>query len=186
MGKTKYLIVACIGIILAGGLYYFLKDEQLMPKAPVQVADNEQAAVVSYIGNSIIEEKDGKRLWELGAETIEVDAATKNVKFKNLKGVFYQEKGGKIDITAPEAIMDNKNKDISMNGKVQAVASDGATFTAQETRWSNKERRFYGAGSVSLTKDDTVMTGDKIESDANMENIKVSGHAKITKGGTPR
>lgn len=172
-------------MILAGCLYYFLKDEPFYQKE-VATPQAEPATTMSYVGNSIIEEKDGKKLWELAAETIEIDANTKNIMLKNIKGTFYQDNGGKIDITAPIATMDNKTKDIAMSGKVKAIASDGATFVAEETRWLGKEQLFYGVGDVLVTKDDTVMSGDKIESDKNMVKIKVSGHAKILKGGVTK
>lgn len=185
MKKTTYLIIACVVLFLGGCLYYFLKDEPVTPKEPVQVATSESTSL-SYVGNSITEEKDGKRLWELQAETIDIDSNTKNMKFKNIKGVFYQDNGGKIDISAPEAAVDSKTKEIVMVGKIKAIASDGTTFAAQEIRWSNLEQRFYGSGDVSLTQDDTVMTGDQIESDRNMSKIKVSGHANIVKGGAQK
>jgi len=186
MKKTTYLMIACCLLFLGGGLYYFLRAEPITPKTPAEVASVEPAATLSYVGNLITEEKDGKRLWELGAETIEIDVNTKNMKLKNVKGVFYQDNGGKIDISAPEAVMDSKTKDIVMTGKVQAVASDGATFSAQEVRWMGLEQRFYGTKDVQLTKDNTVMSGDNIESDANMAKIKVYGHAKVIKGGSPQ
>ncbi len=182
MKKTTYLVSACTILLLASGLYYFFKEEPLLPKEPVQATNGEQSSTLSYVGNSIIEEKDGKRLWELGAENIEVDINTKNLKLKNIKGVFYQDNGGKIDITAPEAVMDSKTKDIMMTGKVQATSSDGAAFSAEQTRWSAAEQRFYASENVLLTKEDTVMVGDHIESDANMQKIKIYGHAKIVKG----
>lgn len=186
MKKTTYLMIACSALFLIGGLYYFLKDEPLAPKEPVQATNVEQVSTLSYVGNSITEEKDGKPLWQLGAETIEIDVKTKNMNMKNIKGTFYQANGGKIDITAPGAVLDSKTKDIVMTGKVQATASDGTAFTAEETRWSGQQERFYGSGNVLFTKDDTVMTGDKIESDANMAKIKVYGNAKIVKGGASR
>jgi len=186
MKKTTYLMIACSALLLAGGLYYFLKDEPLVPKAPVEVEKVEQVSTLSYVGNSIKEEKDGKPLWELGAETIEIDVTTKNISMKNIKGTFFQANGGKINITAPGATLDNKTKDIVMTGKVQAIASDGATFTAEETRWSGQQEIFYGSGNVVLTKDDSVMTGDKIESDANMAKIKVYGNARIVTGGASK
>jgi len=186
MKKTTYLVIACSALFLAGGLYYFLKDEPLAPPAPVAVEKIEQVSTLSYVGNSIKEEKDGKPFWELGAETIEIDVATKNVIMKNIKGIFYQDNGGKIVITAPGAVLDSKTKDIVMTGKVQAVASDGATFTAQETRWSGQQQRFYGSGNVALTKDGSVMTGDNIESDVNMAKMKVYGNAKIVTGGASK
>lgn len=184
MKKQAGIIIACI-IIVAGGLYYFIKDEPLAPP-PAEEPKAQQTSKLAYVGNSIVEEKDGKPLWELKAEVIEIDVDTKNVQLKNLVGTFYQEKGGKIEIKAPEAFLDSKTKEITMSVKVQATASDGATFTANEARWSSKEQKVYGSGNVVFTKDDAVLTGDKIESDANMEKVKVFGNAKVIKGGTSR
>lgn len=82
--------------------------------------------------------------------------------------------------------MDSKTKDIVMTGKAQAAASDGTAFTAQEVRWKGQEQRFYGTGNVLLTKENTVMSGDNIESDASMAKVKVYGHAKVIEGGAPR
>ena len=185
MKKSTYVIITCVALFLAGCLYYFLKDEPFTSKEPTESATSEPSTM-SYVGNNIVEEKDGKRLWELSAETIEVDTNTKNMKFKNMKGIFYQTNGGKIDITAPEAVVDSKTKDIVMAGKVHAIATDSTAFTAQEIRWSSKEQRFCGTGDILLTKDDTVMTGDRIEGDGNMSKIKVSGHANIVKGGVQK
>lgn len=184
MKKTTGSIIACVIMILVGGLYYFLKDEPLVPKTPPTEPEVQQTSKLSYAGNSIIEEKDGKRLWELKADSIEVDVTTKNIQMKNLVGTFYQENGGKIEITAPEAFLDSKTKDITMSTQVRAVASDGGNFTAKDVRWSGNEKRFSGNGDVVLTKEDTVITGDKIESDSNMEKVKVYGNAKVIKGGS--
>lgn len=73
-----------------------------------------------------------------------------------------------------------------MSANVKATASDGGTFTANEVRWSSKEQKAYGSGNVVFTKEDTVITGDKIESDSNMEKVKVFGNAKVTQGGSSR
>ncbi|MDF2636218.1 MAG: hypothetical protein K0R78_3092 [Pelosinus sp.] len=182
--KKTIGIVACI-IILASGLYYFLRDEPL-PSNPPEEPKTQQASKLSYLGNSIIEEKDGKRLWELKAQSIEIDVDTKNAQLKNFIGTFYREKGGTIEISAPEAFLDSKTKDIIMSVKVEAKASDGGTFVANEVRWSSKEQKAYGSGNVVFKKEDTVITGDKIESDSNMEKVKVFGNAKVIQGGSSR
>ena len=186
MKKTTYLMIACIALFLMGGLYYFLKDEPLAPPKPIEVEKVEPVASLTYVGNSIKQDKDGKPLWELAADTIEIDPTTKNINMKNIKGTFFQTNGGKVEVTAPGAMLDSKTKDIVMTGKVQAVASDGTTFTAQEARWAGLQELFYGSGGVVVTKEDTIMTGEKIESDANMAKIKVYGNAKIVQGGTPK
>jgi len=183
VGKKAYALIACVIIVLAGGLYYFLKDEGVTPP-PTQAAKSEQPAIMSYSGNSIIEEQDGKRLWELSAETIEINPQTKQVQLKNVKGVFYQTNGGKIEIVAAQAVYDTTSRDIVMNGQVKAISSNGAVFTAREAQWAGKDRRFYGTGDVTMTREDTVITGDRIESDGNMEKIKVLGNARVRKGGS--
>lgn len=182
MKKSTYLTIACIALVLAGGLYYFVKDEPLAPPKQVQQSIDPGPSI-SFKGSTYVEEQDGKRLWELTAETIEVEVNSKNIILKNLKGTFYQDKGGKIDLVAKQAVMDNKTKDIHMDGDIKAVSStDGATFTAPQARWNAKERRMFGSGGITLTKEDTVITGDQLETDNNMEKVKVQGNALIRKG----
>jgi len=183
MKKASYAISVCFIVVLAGCFYYFIKDEPIVPKGVTALSQEEQKSTLSYVGNSITENKDGKPIWKLGAESIEVDVNSKNMILKNINGTFYQDNGGKIEVTAPTAVVDSQTKDIIMTGKVHATASDGADFTAQETRWSGQQEVFYGSGDVFFTKEDTLMSGDKIESDKNMAKVKVSGHAKIVKGG---
>lgn len=183
MDKKNYMLIAVILILIVAGAYYLLKEES-PATPPAQVANNDQPRSMSYSGNSIIEEQDGKRLWELGAETIEIDPNTKQAIIKNLKGVFYQDNGGKLEIVALQAVYDSKTHDIVMNGQVKAVSPDGATFTAENARWAGESRRIYGFGGVTVTRDDTVIVGDRIESDANMQKVKVEGNARIRKGGS--
>lgn len=185
MKKNIGMIIACV-LLLVGGLYYFLKDEPLPSEPQAVEPKTEEASMLSYVGNSITEEKDGKRLWELKAETIEINSSTKDIQMKNVIGTFYQDKGGKIEIKAPEAFLDNKTKEITMPIRVEATVSDGGTFAANEARWSGKDQRFYGSGNIVVTKDDTMITGDKLESDTTMEKIKVYGNAKVIKGGSSR
>lgn len=182
MKKDTLLAVVIALLLLAGGLYYFLREEP--PAAPPQVKEtgSDPAANISFVGSSIVEEQNGKRLWELAAGAIEVDPATKLVHFKDLKGVFYQDKGGKIDLTAQEAVMDTKTHDITMQGDIRAVASDGATFSAPQARWAGTDRRFFGSGGITLTRDDTIITGETIETDANIDKVKVQGQARVLKG----
>lgn len=181
MKGKQFLIIFCAAILLAGGLYYFAKDEPLPPPKPVQEAvkpsDN-----LSLMGNSLLEEKDGKRLWEINATEILYDANTKNIVLKTMKGTFYKDNGAKIDLVANQAVMDN-DKNIFLEGDIKAVSSDdGATFTAPKGKWDARQRKFFGSGGIQVTRDDTVITGQELETDANMEKSKVQGNALIRKG----
>lgn len=183
MKNKKLLMIACTIILVISSVYYFTRDNTADPQ---QTAQESSETKPVFIGNEIVEEENGKRLWELKADRTEIDPQTKTVKLVNLKGIFYKDDGSSIEIIAPEASMDANAKSIFMSGYVKAVSSDGATFTAREARWEGKTKYFYGTGGITMTKEDTVITGDKIESDANMEKVKVEGNARVVKGGAPK
>ncbi|SDM85082.1 LPS export ABC transporter protein LptC [Dendrosporobacter quercicolus] len=178
--KKAYLLIACLAVAAGLGLYYFLQDEAppVQQPEPVQTTSN-----IVYSGNSIVEEQDGKRLWELSAGTIEIDPAANQARMNDLKGVFYQDNGGKLEIVALQAVYDHKSRDITMNGQIKATTTDGAAFTAGKARWSGADRRFYGSGGIMMTRDDTVIVGDQMESDVDMNKVTVTGNARIRKGG---
>lgn len=183
MKKTTYLLVACMVALLAGGLYYFLREEAAPLPRQQQETGTEAAANPLLVGNSIVEEQNGRRIWELSAEKIEMGSETNLLTLTNIKGIFYKDDGGTIEVTAPGAFVDTKTRDVTMTGSVKAVSSDGATFTAAEAHWAGQERHFSGNGNVRITRDDTVITGDRMESDANLEKVRVEGNAHVVKGG---
>lgn len=182
MNKRTILVYAGIGLVLLGCLYYFFREEPMTPAAPNPVSQSKQE--VSFEKSALSEEKDGKRLWTINAESINVDSTSKKVYLTNVKGVFYRENGGTVDLTARTGVADTASKEIFLEGDVTAISStDGATFTAPQARWSGEVRWFFAEGGVKLTRDDTVVTGDKLESDAAMEQVRVRGNAKVVRGG---
>ena len=182
--KNTYRAIACTLLLIAGGLYYFNKDEP--PSPPPQPAGADPAANVVFSGSTIVEQQDGKKQWELTAGTVQVNPATKKIELFDFKGTLYRQDGSKVDLTGRRAEMDTKTKNIMMQGDVKAVASDGAAFTAAEARWASQERRLYGSGGIRLTREDAVITGDRIESDDKLAKVKVTGNARAVKGGTPQ
>lgn len=185
MKKTSYLALALIGLMLVGGLYYFVRDEQVPVQPPVaQEAKSDNLPGIVFSGSSVIEHKDGLPLWELSAEKIE--ANTNIIIFTNPKAIYYQGQNGKTELTAKQATMDPKTKDIVMDGQVRAVTGDGALYTSDNLRYAAQDARFYGAGNVVLNRNGTILTGDRIESDNKFEKVQLRGNAKVLKGGETR
>lgn len=184
MNKKIIAVIGCACILLAGGLYYFLRDEPLSPQQSSQEAAATPTGNITYSGNSVYEEKNGKRQWELTAAHITVDPKTHNTFLQEVKGTFYQDTGEKIDITAATARLDDTTKDVVLEGNIKAVDSNGATLSAAKFRRTGRDNRIYGSGGVKFTNGDTVATGDELESDGTLVKIKLSGHAHIIKGGS--
>lgn len=186
MKKTTYLVIVCAVLFLAGGLYYFFREEPPAPPDPATQTTSDASTQMSLSGTSINEEENGKKIWELGAETMEVNPQTKIVTLKNLKGILYTHDGGKIELTAVNALVDPTTRNLTVDGQPQprAVTDDGAVFTAAQMHYDGQGGQFYGTGGVTVTRDDTVITGDQLTGDTGLTKIKVQGNAHIRKGGT--
>ena len=185
MNKMAYVSLACVLLLVTGGLYYFFREEPVLPDTipAVEQTTPQAASNLTFAGSAIIEEKNGQKVWELNAESIEVDASGKLVSLKKLKGIFYQEKGGKVDIIAQEGILDTKTHNITLQGDIKATSSEGAVFTAPQGRYEEQTKTFFGTGGITLIRGDTIITGDKIDADTNLEKVKVQGNAKVVTGG---
>lgn len=182
MNKQLAIVLLIAAALIGGVLYWALYEEAPRPEA--EEPAREAPSALSYLGNTLSEERDGKKVWELTANVIEIDAKTKNAVLKEIQGTFYQDNGRFVTIEAPEALYDVKTKDISITGNATARSNDGAELTANKLFWAGDAQVFSGEGGVRLQRGDTVIVGDKIESDAGFRKFKVSGNARIIQGGT--
>ena len=173
-----WLLGCCIAAVIAGGLYYFLREEPL--------TDTRQEAVttrMAFSGSKLTEDQDGKRIWELTAKKMEVDSKTRWVYLTDLDGILFRTDGTHITVTAQNAIVDPQTRNLEMSGSIKMKASDGPTFTAEKGRYVAKERKIFAFGSIRATKDDYVLTANELETDDKFDTIVVKGKARIIKGG---
>jgi LPS export ABC transporter protein LptC len=137
---------------------------------------------LSYENNTIVEEKDGKKVWEITAAAIQLDPRTNDTVMQDIKGKFYRDDGTVIDLTSPEGIYNSREGHVKFMKSVEVKSADGAYFKADAAEWNSNKKTFLAEGNITAERDDTVLTGDKMESDIDFEHIKVSGNAKIVKG----
>ena len=167
-----------IAALIAGGLYYFLREEPL--------EDTRRESVVTrmaFSGSHLTEMQDGKLLWDLTARVMEVDSKTQWVYLTDMTGFIYRKDGTKIDVTGKNAVVDPKTRNVEITGGLAMKASDGPTFQAEKGRYAAKDRRIFASGSIRATKDDYVLTANELETDDQFETITVKGNARIVKGG---
>ena len=167
-----------IAALIAGGLYYFLREEPL--------EDTRRESVVTrmaFSGSHLTETQDGKPIWDMTARVMEVDSKTQWVYLTDMTGVIYRQDGTKIDVTGKNAVVDPKTRNVEMTGGIAMKASDGPTFQAEKGRYAAKDRRIFASGSIRASKDDYVLTANELETDDQFETITVKGNARIVKGG---
>ena len=140
MNKEVKILVAVVIFAVAGVLYWAFSQEE---KVPAPAAEETKTAQMSYTGNVLSEERDGKKVWDITAETIEMDPKTNQTMMHNIVGVFYQEDGKTITLKAPKGIYENKTKNLSLLDTVDALTSDGATFVAKNAYWDGTTQLFH-------------------------------------------
>jgi len=181
MNNTKGKAIIFTFIALGVALIYWAIVTQPTPQSK-DVQPTTENKSMSYSGNTITEAKNGVKIWEMTAEFIEVDATTQNVTLKNMNGKFYQTNGIVVTLTAPQAQYEAKAKNITIDGGVHATTTDDSDLKAQKMFWDAEAQTLTGEQNIILRHGDTVIVGDKIETQDGFQKVKVSGNAHITKG----
>lgn len=176
--KLKILLVV-LGIAFAGVVIWAVTTT---PDAPSAIDKVETPTTMEYVGNTISEEVDGVKIWELTAGKAFVDIPTQNAALKDIVGHFYQKDGRTIELHANFGFYENTSKNVRVEGNVIITTDDGAKLTCDKLDWLNTEYKLIAYDKVSITKDDIKATGDTAESNDGFRNFKLKGHAHIIKG----
>lgn len=176
---NKNIVIGVLVLIVIIGTFAWAFSTRPVVKPTVKTQQNQ---TMDYVGNTIVEEKDGKRLWELKARTITLDPQTQLATLKDMHGKYYEADGQVLEITAPNGIYDQKTKNIKMTGNVAITGGDGLSFYAQSVDWDNGKQLFTGTGNVQITRGDMQASADQIESNNGFTNFKLQGNAHIVKG----
>lgn len=179
--KNHILWGLLISLCVAGGLYYFLREEPLEEKRQESVITR-----MAFSGSTVTEELDGKRIWELTARVIEVDAKTQFVHMQDLTGNLYRADGSKIVLKAKTAVVDPKTRNIELADGLEMKAEDGASLQADKGRYAGRERKIFASGAIRASREDLVLTAEELETDDRFEMIVVKGKARLVKGGSPQ
>lgn len=144
--------------------------------------DTQKEQTMDYSSNTIIEEKDGRKIWEIKADSIVMNSQTKETEMKNIQGKYYDANGQVLTLTSPHGTYDDKTKNIVLDNSVHVVSDDGMVFDAQKVTWNDDNQLLTGEGNVKIVKGDMQADGDKIESSDSFVQFKLSGNAHILKG----
>ena len=174
--KAKFL-AAAFGVLAVGVIIWSVYS---VPEAPV-IQEETGPKVMTYDGNTISEEKDGHKLWEITSEHMEVDLNTQDMSMTGITGHFYAKDGSVADLKADSGVYGSKSKDVKLKGNIKVTNSDGTVLTCEEMQWLNKEEILAAIGKVSAVRDDVLLTADRVESADGFNKVKAKGRAHIEK-----
>ena len=173
-------ILTTVGVILFVCLIIW--TIRTTPKAPEPTERIEPPKVMEYEGNTIVEEKDGVKLWELTSEKVRVDTVTQIAEFDKVSGKFYQENGKVLELTANNGTYDQKSRDVHVEGDVVVLDGDGGKLTSKNLDFKGAEEILIANEDVKIFKDDMQAFGDRAESKDGFKHFFLKGHARVLKG----
>ena len=154
-----------------------------VPEIPTQTDAPTEPRVMSYADNTLSEERDGRTVWTMTAEKVNIDIDTNDTGMVKIDGIFYTEDGRTVTLKANEGRMDSKTRDVVLTGTIEATTSDGARLRAKEVKWTAAEGSLSAEGDAEFIHDDIRATGDRIVSTDGFQRFSIIGNAHIEKGG---
>ena len=173
-------ILSAVGVVLFVCLIIW--TVRTTPKTPEPTEKIDPPKVLEYEGNTIVEEKDGVKIWELTSEKVRVDTVTQIAEFDKVSGKFYQEDGKVLELTANNGTYNQKSRDIHVEGDVVVLDGDGGKLTTKNLDWNGKEEILIANEDVKIFKDDMQAFGDRAESRDGFKHFFLKGHARVLKG----
>ena len=174
--KMVYVGAAALLVVLILWAIY------TVPQIPTDSKNQEGPRTMSYQGNVITEEKDGRVIWQLTSDSIEVDVDTQDTSMHPVQGIFYSDDGRTLELTADEGRMERASGDIILSGSVRVTMSDGGSLTSSKLLWNAKESELAAEEDFALTRADIRATGDRISTKDEFQQFRIAGHAHIEKG----
>ena len=110
------LIVAIVIILFSIALYVSFKDHDEQNEQLSQKTDR----LVEFNGSQLEEKKDGKLVWRLTAERIQVDPDTKILYITHPQAVIADVDGKELTIDADKGTVDQTHKKMEINAPIKA------------------------------------------------------------------
>ena len=153
------------------------------PDAPLPEDRIEPPKFMEYERNTIVEEKNGKKLWELTSDKIIIEADSKDAELEKVEGKFYQEDGKILTLTADKGKYEQKSGDVHVEGNVILTnEDDGSKLTSEKLDWNGKDEKLIAKENVKIYREDVRGFGDYAESSDGFTHFILKGHAKLLKG----
>ena len=179
MARSKW-IYGGGAVLLTGLIIWAVAD---LPEIPTQTDEPSGPRIMSYADNRLSEERDGRTIWKMTAEKVNVDIDTNHTSMVKIDGTFYSDDGRTLTLKADEGRMDSKTRDIVLTGTIEATTSDGASLRAKQIKWRAADGSLTAEGDAELIRDDMRATGDRIVSTDGFQKFSIFGNARIEKGG---
>ncbi len=177
---TKRTIFSLILLFIFGilSIWAFVMSRNIMGSTKIAQKDSGAQEQVTLRELIIIETKNGKKFWEVYADSGRLDKLTDKAVLNNISANFYKEGEVILSVASPVAVYSSEEKEIRLKGGAEGANNKDVYIKADEICWAGSKDRIQAKGNVKIIRNDQVMTvSDESSFDTDFTNLKISGDA---------
>jgi LPS export ABC transporter protein LptC len=179
MRRFKFAIFISILLIVAIGLFSFWSNRQQVSKKDDRLPPilNEKADK-SLEKIRFVEEKHGKKTWELEAKSIHQYQDQDLMLMEEIRLTYYTDKGRCFTLSGREGKVCPSTKDISLAGEVVLTSDDGYRLKTHSVNYHHQERKVTTADAVEIEGAQIRLTGRGMLVDMEAQTFKILNEVK--------
>lgn len=121
----------------------------------------------------------GRRVWDVKAQTLEVDRDRRRLIMTAVTGQFYSAGRPTLAFRAPAAVLDVSTRDVELSGGVVVQAPDGRTLRAARLRYAARDGILTASGDVRLDQPGVSIRADELRTDAALTQSRFTGNVVV-------
>jgi LPS export ABC transporter protein LptC len=161
------------------GLYAFRTQK---PPTPVPKVSNAGTTPgnVGLQQINLVQVKNGIKLWELKAETVEYQQVKNQVFFKKVTLTYFPKGDQPIRLVGNLGSLDTQTKNIFIEGEVVISTSDGYELKVPSLNYRDDIREVATEGAFTLTSSDLLLDGQGMTMNLDSQKVWVKKKVRMT------
>ena len=173
----KLLLLVSLSLITLMAVF-LIKNRNKLPKS-FNVEIVKTGINVSIEDFHLIEEKEGKKQWELNADKAEVVNSKGITRLKNIEVNFFQKNGDELFVSADKGIIQNGNNNIELIGNIKVSNLDGYRLTTEKLKWTSDKKTILTDDEIEISGADLDITGKRMTVDVENEIFEIYGGVRV-------
>jgi LPS export ABC transporter protein LptC len=176
MMRAKWAIV--VSMVLIGGVVATLlwvnlqqrKASEAVKEAPKVSNDDAKMRLEKIL---FVEDKHGKKTWELEATSIQQYEEKNLLVLKDIRLTVYTEGGRTFVVSGKTGKINQDTKDMELEGDVRLTSNDGYRLKTESVAYRHEERKVFSSDTVEIEGDQIRLVGKGMQIDMEARTFKV-------------
>jgi len=181
MRRTKVVILLLI--VLVGGLVFISLWTNLRARRASEAVEKLREASTGGADMQLkkirfVEDKEGKKTWELEAESVQQYQDQNMMVLEDVKVTFYAKEGRVIYLTGKQGKVYQDTKNVDLLGDVMLTSSDGYQLKTHSASYRHSERTVSTSDPVEIDGEQIRLTGKGMLVDVEAKTFRILSQVK--------